>query len=131
MDNDTKVQQLTALAKEHAKGNIFVTGEAINAAWAIRSVENWKFRNSALYPEMEAAVKGMWDSYNAVRQMYSLHLEQDFKAYVRSLPWWQRRKARRNEEQYLINREIQLRNEAEILVTSIVDGIDYKELYQR
>lgn len=117
-----KVQQLTALAKQHATGNIFIVGEALRHGALLRTKEIEQYRGTPQFPEMQAAVKSMWDSHSAVVQMYYLHLEMDFRDYYRTLPFWSKRKARRNQQQYMARRHTQLVDEADVLIDEVLKG---------
>lgn len=124
-----KIQRLTTLAREHATGNIFIVGEAIRHAALLRRKENAKYLGAPQFSQMNEAVADMWKSYYAIANMYSLHVELDFKDYYRSLPWWKKRKARKSRLQYMQNRTEQLSNEAFVLIDSILDGEDYPYIY--
>lgn len=115
-------QALANLAKEHAQGNIFVVGEAIKASAHLHTRASWEHTGTPEYPQMKEDIEGIWRSYSHVSQMYYLHLEQEFDKYYRSLPWWRKRRAHREQHQWMAERHTQLKDEADTLVNAILDA---------
>lgn len=125
MDTETTDIKLQRLANEAAsEGRTFISGYAIRALAILHS----RGPGSSL-PEGKKAVDTMWSAYFAVRKMYGLHVDQSWDRYYRDLSFWQKRKAKRNEAEWKRNRRIQLENEAEQAVLSIIDDIDYRRIY--
>ncbi|QFG12081.1 Hypothetical Protein OBI_RACECAR_236 [Arthrobacter phage Racecar] len=120
----SKTGRLSKLAYEAAAdGRTFTAGEAI------RTLAMMWSHNKNVHSDIIGSVESMWQSYYAVRKMYGLHVDQQWSAYYRGLPFWQKRKAKRTEAEWKSNRRTQLENAAETEILSIIDEADYRRIY--
>jgi hypothetical protein len=110
-----KANRLNALVKEAAADDrLFTTAYAMRAS----AVLHEKSAGASL-PEGKKAIESIWNSYFAVRKMFDLHIDQEWSKHLRSLPFWKRMKAKRNEAEWKRVHRIKLETQAEHEVAEI------------
>jgi hypothetical protein len=121
---ESKTGRLSMLAKDAASdGRTFTAGEAI------RTLAMMWSHNKHIHSDIIGSVETMWHSYYSVRKMYGLHIDQEWDSYYRELPFWQKRRAKKNESKWKSTLRTKLEHEAEIEILSIIDETDYRRIY--
>jgi hypothetical protein len=118
---EAKIAKLNKLAHESAaRDEIFTTALAIRET----AILSERIYLPTTDPRIVQSIESMWKSHFAVRNLFKLHVDQQWNKYYRSLDWWQRFKKRKFEWEWKDNQYTILENRAERDVYAIVDGVE-------